>query len=104
MVVDDPLQVRLIDVRGGLGLVGVVDEVDVATGHARHDFGSLEAEAVEDELRFGSGFALSGGRDVEAALRVEVRADDGGNDAVGVGVLMTENESGHDGILSSMET
>ena len=65
----------------------------------RHDFGGFKAEALEHELRFGGGLALRGGNDVKTALLVEVGADDGGNNAVGVGVLMTENQSGHDEFL-----
>ena len=33
--------------------------------------------------------------DVEAALAVEVGAGDGRDDAVGIGVLMAENDGGH---------
>ena len=83
------------NVGGSLGLVGVVDEVDVAAGDARHDFRSFKAEALEDEGRFRGGRALGGRHDVQTTLLVEMRAGNGGNDAVGVGVLMTKNESGH---------
>ena len=99
VVVDDALEVGFVDVGRSLGAVGEVDEVDVASGNARHDFGRFKAEAFEHELRFGGGLALRGGNDVKTALLVEVGADDGGNDAVGVGVLMTENQSGHDEFL-----
>ena len=95
VMVDDALEVALINVGGSLGLVGVVDEVDVAAGDARHDFRSFKAEALEDEGRFRGGRALGGRHDVQTTLLVEMRAGNGGNDAVGVGVLMTKNESGH---------
>ena len=94
-MVDDALEVALINVGGSLGLVGVVDEVDVAAGDVRHDFRSFKAEALEDERRFRGGRALGGRHDVQTTLLVEMRAGNGGNDAVGVGVLMTKNESGH---------
>ena len=60
-------------------------------GFSIHD----KAEALEDEGRFRGGRALGGRHDVQTTLLVEMRAGNGGNDAVGVGVLMTKNESGH---------
>ena len=92
VVIDDALQVAVGEIIRGLSEVGIVDDVHVAARDGRHDFGGLETETFKDERGFGSGVALGGGNDVKTALRVEVGAGDGRNDAVGVGVLVTDDD------------
>ena len=102
MVVDDALQRAFGKIVRRLIEVGIVDDVDLAAGNRRDDFRSLEAEAFENEGRFRSRRPLSGRDDVEAALLIEIRAGNGGNNAVGIGVLMAENDGGHVGMPSDV--
>ena len=95
VVVNNTLQIALIDISRSLTLVGVVNEVNITTSHARHNFRGFETEAFKNESRFRSGRTLSSRHHIETAKRVEMCASNGGNDAVGVGVLMTKNECGH---------
>ena len=95
MVVNGALARAVFEIIGRLIEVGVVDDVHVLARDARHDFRRLQAETLKHEGGFRSRRSLGRSLDVGAALAVEVGAGDGRDDAVGIGVLMAENDGGH---------
>jgi len=91
VVVDDHQNLGLAQVVGALGQVGVVHQRDLFARVGSLDLGGFEAELLDDELGLGGQLALSARLSLLADLVAQVGQRDGGNNAVGVGVLVTKN-------------
>ena len=86
---------------GGLRQIGIIHQIEFLSGDRLHNLRRAQAETLQHEGRLRRRFALGGGNNVKPPLGIQVGGGNGGNDAVGIRMLVTKNIGGHDGSFSA---
>ena len=87
MMVHNTLQIGLVDIGRGLGLIRVIHEIEIDTGHTIDHTRGRQTETIQNESRLRSGFSMSYGLNIKASTAVEISAGQSRNNAIGIGVL-----------------